>query len=169
MRNVWGFRFATVALPLFGVLILTLGFTAPVRAACSSTTCQGSHTPSGARGAGVGCCITGDLIGSQDDVSWNITTCFNGGYYDGQYSQKDWTSALTNIAHVGNCVTTIMQSCIPCGFAPFQTGNCTTKPVRSASMHRHQRTNQSDILLWDHMWTTSMTESCACGVHGCTQ
>jgi hypothetical protein len=143
-------------------------------AACDSTTCQGSHSVSPDRGVSAGCCISGSGVNNDESTaSWSYTTCFAGGYYDGQYAQRDWTETMANPVHDPTCreTTGVMggQSCIPCGFAPFQTGSCTTKPVRSATRHHHQRTNFNNYLVWDHTWVTAATQTCACGTHGCTQ
>jgi hypothetical protein len=106
-----------------------------------------------------GCCVTGTVSGGQS--GWNTTGCVYGTYYS-----ANWERTLTDISHSSGCVHTFMQSCVPCGFAPFQTGNCPTPPRRSASVDRHKYVNNNNVIVYDHTWGDG-PRRCACGVHDC--
>jgi hypothetical protein len=119
------FRPASCLLAL--VVAALAGAGAPAaRAACSGATCQGEHTASPDRGVSNGCCIIGNGVSNGEPVNWNLQTCYSGGFYQGQYTWKDWTETLASPSHHADCRPTLGQmsgqSCFPCGFAPFQNG-----------------------------------------------
>jgi hypothetical protein len=91
---------------------------------------------------------------------------------DGWYYESTWDEVLTNITHDTNCVDTAdsggSRPCIPCGFAPFQTGDCATPPITAVSRAHHLRTTFGGVRIYEHTWADgSPTIACACGRHGC--
>lgn len=149
---------ALIAAWTLGVLSLC----GSAHAQCSGTSCQIAHQPSLQHDVIGGDCKSGAQSGSQP--ADNFTSCSGGGGY--YYS--DWERTLTGITHDVNCVSTVGQSCIPCGLAPGQNHSCANKPRTYASTHYHQRYNAMGGIMYTHTWTTTETQVCACGTHGCT-
>ena len=161
MRQKW-----TLAL-IAAVVIGLAGLAGPARADCTTQQCQSSHEASSPGDVGNGCCIQG--VGSGDAGDFNVSTCGDGS----EFGYRTWTRVLINITHDANCRNTDEpepggQSCIPCGFGPYGSGQCSTPPVRSITLHEHYRTNaQQTGYVYTHKWWSNYNNLCNCGKHGC--
>lgn len=150
---------------LSAILSLLLGVQGgkTAHADCSGQVCQSStHTPSGNWDVGNGDCKTGTAEGAEPST-WNQEDCGD----TSTYGWKDWSRTLVNVTHNASCVDTMGVSCQPCGFSPYQTGDCPLAPTTSVYKHRHRKEGPTGNVLYDHTWVTNTLIACACGFHGC--
>ncbi len=150
-----------------GTLLLVVCSSPPAMGDCTGQLCQiSTHTASGDWDIQNGDCKTGNFEGSQPGT-WNLHSCGDGS----TYGWKDWNRTLTSVTHDESCVNTNQMgvSCIPCGFAPFQTGDCPVAPTTYAEKHRHRKEGPTGSVLYDHTWVSATVIVCACGKHACDE